>query len=54
VCVCCVCDLFLLLHRYHYDFTPIADVASKPEHATVDILGVVTSVGQLTEVRTSL
>jgi len=34
VSCCCVCDLFLLLHRYHYDFTPIADVASKPEHTT--------------------
>lgn len=35
---------------YHYDFTRIADIANKPEHATVDIIGVATAVGPLTEV----
>jgi len=45
----CHDDVAIFTPAYRYEFTPIADLASKPANATVDVAGVVTATGPLVE-----
>jgi hypothetical protein len=45
----CDDDVAIFTPTYRYEFTPIADLASKPANATVDVAGVVTAAGPLVE-----